>query len=88
MDGVCIHYISLPGGGIFEHYNAGYTAVHEIGHWLGLYHTLQGATCGGDGDYVTDTPAELASTGGCPSTKDTCPLRQVMDPVHNFMDYS
>ncbi|MFG2090832.1 MULTISPECIES: zinc metalloprotease [unclassified Spirillospora] len=85
MDGVVVDYRSLPGGsfGPFDH---GYTAVHEIGHWLGLFHTFEGG-CFSPGDGVADTPYEARPAEGCPHSRDTCPQRG-RDPVHNFMDYA
>lgn len=85
MDGVVIHYDTLPGGN-YKPYNMGRTTIHEIGHWLGLYHTFQNG-CSGVGDAVEDTPFCAAPTEGCPASKDTCP-QPGNDPVRNFMDYS
>ena len=86
LDGLVLLNESLPGGDAAP-YNLGDTATHEIGHWLGLFHTFEGG-CSEPGDHVADTPAQLDGDNifFCNESDDTC-TQQGLDPVHTVRSY-
>lgn len=75
--------------------------AHELGHYLGLYHTFEGGctnyNCELDGDLVCDTPPDASDDYVCPDnscateTNDTTGLSPFtgdeMD-LPNYMDYT
>jgi hypothetical protein len=73
--------------------------IHEMGHYLGLYHTFEGGClnndCNLDGDKICDTPPDNATHTACPfnsCSTDIAPgspfLTDVDDLTGNFLDYS
>lgn len=77
-DGVSFLFRTMPGlptgVTIGSNYNQGKTGSHEVGHWIGLYHTFQGGCSATAGDYVSDTPAVAQPNSGCPAqgSVDSC----------------
>jgi len=70
-------------------YHLGRSATHEVGHYLGLYHTFQGGCasasgCYQNGDLICDTNPE-SSANFSPCSRSTCGS---LDPTENYMDYS
>lgn len=85
-DGVVIDY-NVFGPGISLGYEMGRTAVHEVGHWLGLKHIWGDANCGDD--LVDDTPKQQNYNVGCPSgARITCGNGPAGDMYMNYMDYT
>lgn len=112
LDGVVLDYRTLgnnnpnpypnpQGGGNFD--LVGRTAVHEVGHYLGLRHIwgdgggfFGGESCGAD-DGMTDTPNQgYQSDFDCNTSNNTCidsvggqpDPNDMPDLIENHMDYS
>lgn len=91
--GVVLDYTVLPGGGASGR-NLGDVAVHEAGHYLGLYHTFDGAcdgttpqTCASKGDHVCDTPQHRVPNYVCINNPQMeCGDGQ--NPIDNYLNYT
>lgn len=77
--------------------------THEVGHYLGLYHTFENSSpcrnfnCMLDGDQVCDTPPDTQIFGDCPfnscntdldDTTGFNPFTTDVDDLPNYMDYT
>jgi hypothetical protein len=63
------------------------TIVHEVGHWLNLYHVWGEGYCGDD--RVDDTPKQSTYTPGCPNgTRLSCGNNETGDMYMNYMDFT
>lgn len=86
-DGIVMHYKVF---GMLDNngpYSMGRTAVHEVGHWLGLKHIWGDTYCGDD--LVHDTPKQGNFTTGCPTAfRSSCSNGTDGDMYMNFMDYT
>lgn len=87
MDGVVIHTGAFGTINTTAPYNLGRTAVHEVGHWMGLKHIWGDTYCGDDG--VGDTPTQGNFTSGCPTTfRTSCNNGTTGDMYMNYMDFT
>lgn len=83
-DGIVISY-NVFGKNKKAGYDLGKTAVHEVGHWLGLRHIWGDNYCGDD--WVDDTPKQASFTPGCPTgIRPSCNNGPNGDMYMNYMD--
>ena len=98
LDGVVLNGQNIGrGNGIpASTYDKGRTATHEVGHWLGLFHTFQSGcagnsagNCASQGDFICDTPPTANENYGCPGAMNTCTETptDLPDQTVNYMDY-
>ncbi|KAF8643167.1 hypothetical protein AX16_009209 [Volvariella volvacea WC 439] len=82
LDGILLNPVILPGGPI-PGYGKGKTFTHEVGHWLGLWHTFNNG-CDEPGDYVDDTAPQAGPTEECNNFQASCGIAPT---INNYMDY-
>ncbi len=90
VDGIVLLFNAFGTVGTLKSYtNLNRTLTHEIGHYLGLYHTFHSTTaCGAEGncntagDKICDTPVTVQSSS-C-----SAPACSGTQQVQNYMDYT
>lgn len=90
IDGIVVLHNAFGTVGNLKSYtNMNRTLTHEVGHFLGLYHTFNSTTscsaemnCATQGDRVCDTPATVQA-GNC-----SVPACSGAQQVENYMDYT
>ncbi len=94
-DGIVMRadYVGVIGTGNVN--GAGRTLTHEIGHYLGLFHTFTDSCDGvtaNEGDFCEDTPpvAGTFTNANCPVNGNSCHTEfpDKIDQWENYMDYS
>lgn len=76
-----------PGLTLFNDFNMGRTATHEVGHWINLRHIWGDRSCGDD--FVGDTPLHDGANYDCGTTTQTSRCKgRPREMWMNFMDYT
>ncbi len=86
-DGIVLSFLAVNNLNDGGSYSMGRTAVHEIGHWLGLFHLWGDSDCGDD--KIADTPKQTTYTPGCPAgIRVSCNKSTNGDMYMNYMDFT
>jgi hypothetical protein len=89
-DRVVVLYQAVGNCATIGSFNLGRTLTHEVGHYLGLYHTFQdgcanASNCYQNGDRICDTNPQGSPTSTC-SSSASCGAQH--NNQRNYMDYS
>lgn len=88
FDGIVVDYTAFgTTGNLSSKFNDGRTCVHEVGHWLNLYHVSGDMPCGND--FVADTPPQKTEHYSKPTFPQysTCNGIATIDMTMNYMTY-
>ena len=88
-DGVVITTLAFGRGNnydLYEDYDKGRTATHEVGHYFNLSHIWGDRKCGDD--HVDDTPLHPTYNFGCPAPNKISSCDGSIEMTMNYMDYT
>lgn len=71
---------------LYEDYDKGRTATHEVGHYFNLSHIWGDRKCGDD--HVDDTPVHATYNFGCPAANKISSCDGSIEMTMNYMDYT
>lgn len=88
-DGVVLNTRSFGRGNsynLYDEYDLGRTATHEVGHYFNLSHIWGDHKCGND--RVDDTPLHYTYNFGCPAANKISLCDGGIEMTMNYMDYT